>query len=91
MVDGADIEPGWMARLAEVVARYAGLRPPGWVLSARVADRVRALGVADVGEYLALLEGDDGAEVQALAEALRVGETRCCRSCPRGWSARAAS
>jgi chemotaxis protein methyltransferase CheR len=69
-----------MAKLAELVAGYAGLRPPLWVLAARAADRVRALGVKDVRAYLRALEAEGGArELAALAETLRVGETRFFR------------
>src|SRR5258706_8225716 len=77
-------EAALMSRLAELVAGYAGLRPPGWVLAARVSDRMRVLGARDVRSYLRILEepseGHGGArELAALAEALRVGETRFFR------------
>ena len=61
--------------IAERLRAHAGLRPPSWVLGARVRERMRAL---DVGpdEYLGRLAGE---ELDALVEALRVGETRFFR------------
>ncbi|MCC7000163.1 MAG: hypothetical protein IT370_36525 [Deltaproteobacteria bacterium] len=88
MAEPPDIATGPLGQVAELIASHAGLRPPGWVLSARVSDRLRALGVADVGRYLAVVSAatDAGAsaaaarqELDALAEALRVGETRFFR------------
>jgi chemotaxis protein methyltransferase CheR len=62
------------------VNAHAGLALPAWVLAARVRDRVAALALHDADEYLALLEGaTGGAELERLAETLRVGETRFFR------------
>ncbi len=88
MAEPPDIATGPLGQVAELIASHAGLRPPGWVLSARVSDRLRALGVADVGRYLAVVSAASSAgasaaaarqELDALAEALRVGETRFFR------------
>jgi chemotaxis protein methyltransferase CheR len=58
------------------VNAHAGLALPAWVLASRVRDRVAALALRDADEYLALLEGAAGAaELERLAESLRVGET----------------
>lgn len=71
------IDEGTLLRRIEArVAAYAGLKPPAWVLASRVDDRVRRLGLAGRAEYASLLEGERGqAELVALAECLRVGET----------------
>jgi chemotaxis protein methyltransferase CheR len=62
------------------VNQHAGLKLPAWVLAARVRDRVAALALRDADEYLRVLEGAHGAaELDLLAEALRVGETRFFR------------
>ena len=62
------------------VNAHAGLRLPGWVLAARVRDRVAVLALRDADEYLRVLEGARGPdELDHLAEALRVGETRFYR------------
>jgi chemotaxis protein methyltransferase CheR len=62
--------------IAERVRAHAGLQPPPWVLRARVRDRMLALGASGPSEYLARL---GGGELDALVEALRVGETRFFR------------
>src|SRR5262249_31746359 len=65
--------------IAERLRAHAGLRPPAWVLGARVRERMRALGVGP-DEYLGRLSGNEAAEeLDALVEALRVGETRFFR------------
>jgi chemotaxis protein methyltransferase CheR len=65
-----------LAAIADRVSAHAGLRPPAWVLAARVRERMRALGVVEERAYLGLLEPD---EVAALVECLRVGATRFFR------------
>jgi len=64
-----------LSAIGERVRVHAGLRPPPWVLTTRVRERTRALGVTP-GDYLLRL---DGPELDALVEALRVGETRFFR------------
>jgi chemotaxis protein methyltransferase CheR len=69
-----------LRRVAELIAEHAGLRPPEWVLEARLASRIAALGLEQAERYAALVESPDGArELELLVEALRVGETRFFR------------
>jgi chemotaxis protein methyltransferase CheR len=69
-----------LRRVAELIAGHAGLRPPEWVLKARLESRIAALGLEQADRYAALLESADGArELELLVEALRVGETRFFR------------
>ncbi|HUS63488.1 MAG TPA: CheR family methyltransferase [Kofleriaceae bacterium] len=69
-----------MRRVGDRVAAHAGLRPPEWVLEARLARRIAALGLARPEAYASLLESGDGArELELLIESLRVGETRFFR------------
>lgn len=73
------LAPGLLRRVGELLADHAGLRPPGWVLEARLGPRIRALAL-DGDRYAALLESADGApELELLIESLRVGETRFFR------------
>lgn len=69
-------ETATLAAIADRVTDRAGLRPPGWILEARVRDRLGALGLTRPSEYLHQL---DEAELERLIEALRVGETRFFR------------
>lgn len=67
-------------RVAELICRHAGLRPPEWVLKARLESRIAALGLEQADRYAALVESADGArELELLVETLRVGETRFFR------------
>ena len=69
------------ARLAEAVRAFAGLDPPAWLFDARVQERATALGL-DEAAYLSHATTEDGAgvvEQEALANLLRVGETRFFR------------
>jgi chemotaxis methyl-accepting protein methylase/anti-anti-sigma regulatory factor len=69
-----------LRRVAELIAGHAGLRPPEWVLKARLESRIAALGLEQADRYAALIESPDGArELELLVEALRVGETRFFR------------
>lgn len=69
-----------MRAIEERIGAHAGLQLPEWVLVARVRDRMAALGLTDADDYLSRLEGRGGGrELDALAEALRVGETRFFR------------
>ena len=66
--------------IEKCVTAHTGFRLPAWVLAARVRDRVAALALHDADEYLRLLEGARGGEeLDRLAQALRVGETRFFR------------
>jgi chemotaxis protein methyltransferase CheR len=61
------------------LVEHAGLELPAWVLAARIAARVAACGV-ELARYVDLLDAADGdAELRALVEAVRVGETRFFR------------
>src|SRR5690606_7961542 len=67
-------------RVGERVAAHAGLRPPVWVLEARLDRRIAALGLGEPGRYAELIESAGGArELELLVESLRVGETRFFR------------
>ena len=69
-----------LKRVAELIARHAGLRPPEWVLKARLENRIAALGLEQADRYAALIESADGGrELELLVETLRVGETRFFR------------
>jgi chemotaxis protein methyltransferase CheR len=68
-----------VAQVGRRLAEHAGLELPAWVLEARVAGRMRALGV-DADGYLGLVNAPHGrGELGALVEAVRVGETRFFR------------
>lgn len=71
------IEALAVAAIARRIAAFAGLDPPAWVLAARARERAARRG-SDLAGYAWLLDGDEG-ELSALAEALRVGETRFFR------------
>lgn len=74
------LEPGLLRRVGELLAEHAGLRPPGWVLEARLGRRIAALEMGGGDRYADLLESADGApELDLLVESLRVGETRFFR------------
>ena len=62
--------------IARRLADRVGLELPAWVVEARVAARLDALGVT-AQRYLELL--DRGSELDELVEAVRVGETRLFR------------
>lgn len=69
------------ARVAERLRAFAGLDPPAWLLDARLAERARSLGL-DEEAYLELAAGESdqaAREEDALADLLRVGETRFFR------------
>jgi chemotaxis protein methyltransferase CheR len=69
-----------LRRVGELIAAHAGLRPPEWVLSARLEGRIAALGLREPERYAALVDSADGIrELELLVEALRVGETRFFR------------
>ena len=69
-----------LKRIAELIATHAGLRPPEWVLRARLESRIAALGLEQAERYVALIGSAEGArELELLVEALRVGETRFFR------------
>jgi chemotaxis protein methyltransferase CheR len=70
-------------RLTTLVARACGIHVRAstrWLLGARVEARMAAQGARDARAYLDLVEGPGGdAELGALVEAIRVGETRFFR------------
>jgi chemotaxis protein methyltransferase CheR len=74
-----------VAAVASRLAAHAGLEPPAWVIEARVAARLDALGVDGDG-YVTLLDAARGAgagELAELVEAVRVGESRLFRHRPQ--------
>jgi chemotaxis protein methyltransferase CheR len=62
-----------LARIERRLGAHAGLKMPAWLLSSRVSERMRALGLSSMEEYVRRL--DSRLELDALSEALRVGET----------------
>lgn len=71
------------ARLATRIAAVSGIRVPAakrWLLSARVAERMRAAGYADVERYVDdVVSGAHEDELGRLVESVRVGETHFFR------------
>lgn len=68
-----------IAAIAQRLAEHAGLELPAWVVDARAAARIAALGCT-AADYVALIGSARGAgELAALIEAVRVGETRLFR------------
>ena len=65
-----------VAAISQRLAAQAGLELPAWVVEARAAARIEALGV-DGPQYLRLIERST--ELDELIEAVRVGETRLFR------------
>src|SRR5215475_1325665 len=73
------LAPDTLAAIARRLAEHAGLELPGWVIDARAAARIAALGCAP-DDYVALIDSARGAgELAALIEAVRVGESRLFR------------
>ncbi|MCP4449641.1 MAG: protein-glutamate O-methyltransferase CheR [Myxococcales bacterium] len=66
-----------LRRIRSSISQRTGLAPQDWVLEARVRQRMRATGIEKVEHYSATLAGR--AELTALVELLRVGETRFFR------------
>nr|HEX4315920.1 CheR family methyltransferase [Kofleriaceae bacterium] len=68
-----------VARVSAVLAQHVGLDLPAWVVDARAAAQIARLGVTP-HDYAALIASGRGApELEALVEAVRVGETRLFR------------
>src|SRR5262245_46902460 len=65
-------------RARRMIAAYAGLDPPAWALQARIEERMLRTGVASAEAYVDQTS-KDARELEALCEALRVGETRFFR------------
>ncbi|HWM86517.1 MAG TPA: CheR family methyltransferase [Kofleriaceae bacterium] len=75
-----NLEPGLIQRVGDCIDACAGLRPPAWVLEARLVRRIDALGLDRPELYAELIESPDGGrELELLIESLRVGETRFFR------------
>ena len=71
------LPPDIVAGIARHLAEHAGFELPAWVVQARAAARIEAMGVTPEA-YLALIENRD-AELEELIEAVRVGESRLFR------------
>src|SRR5688572_24882533 len=71
---GADI----IAAIAQRLAQHAGLDLPEWVIEARAAARIVALGIP-AQKYLDLTVSPYSHELDERVEAVRVGETRLFR------------
>lgn len=70
------LRPTLLERLRAALSARSGLEPPTWVLEARLADRIAALGLAGADAYLELVTSGGGSrELELLVELLRVGET----------------
>src|SRR5947209_19336039 len=73
------LAPDTIAAIARRLAEHAGLELPGWVIDARAAARIAAIGCAPA-DYVALIDSAGGAgELAELIEAVRVGESRLFR------------
>lgn len=73
------IAPDIVAGISLKLAQHAGLELPAWVVEARAAQRIAALAIAP-GAYVELIGSARGAaELDALIEAVRVGESRLFR------------
>src|SRR5262249_34820825 len=70
-----------LERARKMIAAYAGLDPPAWALQARIEERMLRTGVASAEAYVEKTS-KDARELEALCEALRVGETRFFRQRP---------
>lgn len=68
-----------VAALARRLAERAGLEPPAWVIESRAQARMTALGLAPAAYVELVSAGRGAAELAALIEAVRVGETRFFR------------
>lgn len=73
------IGPHMVAAISQRLAERAGFELPAWVVEARAASRIAALELAP-DDYVALIASPRGAaELEALIEAVRVGESRMFR------------
>ena len=80
MAQTSTVPAAILDRVRKTIVENAGLVPPDWVLEARLAERMKALGVESGMAYVSLLGSEKGAaELSHLVEALRVGETRFFR------------
>ena len=68
------LPPDILAALERRLRQHAGLELPSWVIEARALARMAALGL-DAEHYLDRVSAPRGAELAALVEAVRVGET----------------
>jgi len=65
-----------LGRVRQLLHEHSGFELPDWVVSARVGERIEALGIGEPQRYLELLAAPAGRrELGLLVEALRVGET----------------
>jgi chemotaxis protein methyltransferase CheR len=67
-----------LERARKMIGAYAGLDPPAWALQARIEERMLRTGVESAEAYVDKASRD-ARELEALCEALRVGETRFFR------------
>lgn len=75
------LAPDIVAAVAERLAARAGLELPAWIVEARAAARIAARG-CPAADYAALLDRE-ARELDALIEAVRVGESRLFRHRPQ--------
>jgi chemotaxis protein methyltransferase CheR len=75
------LAPDIVAAVAERLAARAGLELPAWIVEARAQARIAARGCG-AAEYAALLDRE-ARELDALIEAVRVGESRLFRHRPQ--------
>lgn len=77
------LAPDIVAGVARRLAEHAGLELPAWVVEARTSTRLALLGI-DAASYLELIAtGRGAAELDALVEAVRVGESSLFRHRPQ--------
>ena len=76
MADEVPVSDDVLARVEALLVRRVGFQLPRWLVSSRVGQRLKLHAHETPETWVARLDGPDGqAEVDALCEALRVGET----------------
>lgn len=77
------LAPDILAGVARRLAEHAGLKLPAWVVDARTQARIAALGTTPAAYVELLGSGRGQAELGALVEAVRVGESSLFRHKPQ--------
>jgi chemotaxis protein methyltransferase CheR len=78
---GRRMSPHVLQTLEERLRVHAGLELPAWIVESRAQTRMSALGI-DAEAYLERFDHQGSGELDALVEAVRVGETRFFRHRP---------
>ncbi len=77
------LAPDILAGVTRRLAEHAGLQPPAWVIEARTSARIAALGILPDAYVELINSGRGAAELRALVEAVRVGESSLFRHKPQ--------